>query len=96
MNDVDKLSQIDVITGISDLKNPGKCADHFKASNVIFNDNYDPRSLNFDMVIIELDHAITNTNCTCKICLPDNNIDKEKLGSLDCIVTGFGTTQRKC
>ncbi|OQV15983.1 putative Ovochymase-2 [Hypsibius exemplaris] len=93
LNDVESVKQVQVLTGARDLKNQGRCAETFAASDIFFNDNYDPRSLVMDMVIIELATPITNTNCTCKICLPDGTEDMEATGKLDCIVTGYGTTK---
>ena len=97
LNDVENVKQVQVVTGTRDIKNPGRCSERFEVSNIIFNDNYDPRSLVMDVVIIELASPITNTNCTCKVCMPDaDSIESpETSGKLDCIVTGYGTTQRK-
>lgn len=96
LNDVESVKQVQVITGTSDLKKPGRCTEQFEVSDVIFNDNYDPRTLVNDFAIIKLSSPITNSNCTCRVCIPDSTNpaeNPEASGTLDCVVTGFGTTE---
>ncbi|GAV02253.1 hypothetical protein RvY_12844 [Ramazzottius varieornatus] len=96
LNDVENLKQVTVITGTSDLKKPGRCTETFQVSDVIFNDNYDPRTLVFDFAVIKLSSPITNSNCTCRVCIPDTSKpleNPEASGTLECIVTGYGTTE---
>ncbi|XP_055329140.1 putative serine protease 47 [Paramacrobiotus metropolitanus] len=93
LNDVEEMKQISVVTGSKNIHAQGKCAETFAAADVNFHDSYDPRSLVNDMAVIKLDRPITNTNCTCRICMPEGSLDTEASGKLSCLVSGYGTTE---